>query len=59
MRIDRTRVIASIAALALCLPLTGCLVMGYSSGSGLWLWSGSIGLTLILLALMLLFNRRH
>jgi hypothetical protein len=39
------------------LPLTGCLVAGYSSGSGFWVWPGSIGITLILLLLFFLSRR--
>ena len=49
---------AASATLAFTLPLTGCLVMGYSSGGGWWVWPGSIGITLILLALMLMLLRR-
>ena len=46
-----------VVALAVCLPLNGCLVAGYSSGSGWWVWPGSIVITLGLLLLFFL-NRR-
>jgi hypothetical protein len=40
-----------------CWGLTGCLVAGYSSGSGIWVWPGSIVITLVL-ALIWFLTRR-
>jgi hypothetical protein len=39
------------AALLLTLPLTGCLVMGYSTRGGWYVWPWSIVLTLVAVAL--------
>jgi hypothetical protein len=44
--------------LAATLPLTGCLVAGYSSGSGFFIWPGSILLTLIAIIFFVLMRRR-
>jgi hypothetical protein len=46
------------AALLACTTLTGCLIVSYSSGSGWSISPASLGITLILIALMLYFNRR-
>jgi hypothetical protein len=45
------------ASFLLCATLSGCLVAGYTSGEGWWVWPGSLGITLILLALYLLSRR--
>jgi len=47
----------ALAGLLLCVPLSGCLVAGYSSGSGFWIWPGSIVITLILV--LIYFLSRH
>jgi hypothetical protein len=49
----------SLLLLAFTLPLTGCLVIGYSSRGGWHVWPGSLVITLILLGLMYLLNRRR
>lgn len=46
-----------IVALLACAYLTGCLVAGYSSGSGFWVWPGSIVITLVLIVIWLLMRR--
>ena len=46
------------ACLALCSMLSGCLVAGYSSGSGVWVWPGSIVITIVLILFYLLTRRR-
>ncbi len=51
------RTAASAAALSLTLPCTGCLVVGYSSGSGWYVWPGSLILTAIIG--LLYFALRH
>ncbi|HEV2619700.1 MAG TPA: hypothetical protein VGU23_07145 [Acidobacteriaceae bacterium] len=51
------RVGVVVAVLALCVPLNGCLVVGYSSGGGWWMWPGSIVITLVLLLLFLMSRR--
>jgi hypothetical protein len=52
--------VRSLMALAVVLlstvPLTGCLVMGYSSGGGFFIWPGSLAL-LVVLALLYFFLR--
>ena len=48
----------AVLSLAFCPLLSGCLVAGYSSGSGFWMWPGSIVVTIILVLLYLL-TRRH
>ena len=57
MRSVRTVLILTVG-LWLCAGLSGCLVVGYASGEGWWVWPGSIVVTLLVLLLMLLFNRR-
>jgi hypothetical protein len=55
----RTLRLAFLAAsFPLCMSLTGCLVAGYSSGSGWFIWPGSIVLTLAALVLFFLMRRR-
>ena len=56
MRAARAALIAVVAMLG-CEVLSGCLVMGYSTGAGWWVWPGSLIVSLILLLLFLL-NRR-
>ena len=45
------------AALMLCAGLGGCLVAGYSTGSGWWVWPGSLAITLVLMLVWLLGRR--
>jgi len=40
------------------LPLCGCLVAGYSSGSGFWVWPGSLVITALLILFFLLRRGR-
>jgi hypothetical protein len=40
-----------------CWGLSGCLVAGYSSGSGFWVWPGSIVVTLVLVLIWFLMRR--
>jgi hypothetical protein len=55
-RVLRTAGLAAVALLASnC--LSGCLVAGYSSGSGFWVWPGSIVITLVLIVMWLLMRR--
>jgi len=43
---------------SLILPLSGCLVVGYSSRGGAFIWPGGFGF-LILLAILYFFLRGH
>jgi hypothetical protein len=45
------------AGAVLCVPLSGCLVAGYTSGQGWWVWPGSLVITLVLLLVWLLGRR--
>lgn len=60
---DRNRLklvyVASVvsACAVLCSPLTGCLVVGYTSQGGWWVWPGSLVVTLILVLAWLLTRR--
>jgi hypothetical protein len=56
MRSDRAALFLAAVAV-LCVPLSGCLVMGYSSGSGWWVWPGSLVITLVLVLVWLLARR--
>jgi protein-S-isoprenylcysteine O-methyltransferase Ste14 len=49
---------APAAVLALSLPLTGCLVVSYSSGSGWYVWPGSLIITAIMALLYLALRHR-
>lgn len=49
-------ILLALVSLACCSGATGCLVAGYSSGSGFWMWPGSIVITLILI--LFFFLRR-
>jgi len=40
------------------IPLSGCLVAGYSSGSGFWIWPGSLVITALLILFFLLRRGR-
>jgi hypothetical protein len=40
-----------------CGGLSGCLVVGYSSGSGWWVWPGSVIITLLLVLAWFLTRR--
>jgi hypothetical protein len=54
----RTHTAIRLALMLISAPgLSGCLVAGYSSGSGLWVWPGSIVITLVLI--LLYFLTRH
>ena len=44
--------------LAACIPLTGCVMVGYSSRGGFFVWPGSFAFLLIGLLLWLLFRGR-
>ncbi len=37
--------------------LSGCVVAGYSSGSGFFLWPGSLGLVVVVLLVVFLLRR--
>jgi protein-S-isoprenylcysteine O-methyltransferase Ste14 len=45
------------AAAGVCLPLSGCLVVSYSSQGGWWVWPGSLVVTLVLVLVWLLTRR--
>ena len=49
---------ALLALSALCVPLTGCVMVGYSNRGGFFVWPGSFGLIVIALLLWLLLRRR-
>ena len=49
--------LAAAVLLVGCEGLSGCLVAGYSSGSGFWVWPGSIVITLALVLLWFLTRR--
>lgn len=49
---------ALLTMLAACVPLTGCVVVGYSSRGGFFVWPGSIAFLLIGLLLWLVFRSR-
>jgi hypothetical protein len=53
----KTSLLLAILLAGSTLPLAGCLVAGYSSGSGFWMWPGSIVLTLILILFFFLRGR--
>jgi len=57
MKSPRKLVLLS-ATLLLSPTITGCLVVRYSTGAGWSIWPGSVLLTVILVGLMLLLNRR-
>jgi hypothetical protein len=52
-----SKFIAALGTLMVCASLSGCLVMGYSSGGGFWILPGSLVLT-ALLVLWFLMGRR-
>ena len=52
----RTALAAAVLPVA-CVGLIGCLVAGYSSGSGFWVWPGSIVITLVLVLLWFIMRR--
>jgi hypothetical protein len=53
------RTAAHASTLALALPLTGCLVVGYSSSNGWSIWPGSLVITLLMLLVYFLLRTRH
>jgi hypothetical protein len=50
---------ASLLALALPLMQTGCMVVGYRSGSGWFFWPGGFALFVILFVILLIARRRR
>ena len=42
----------------LCIALSGCLAVGYSSGGGWFIWPGGLGLLVIVLLVLFLMRRR-
>ena len=46
-----------LTGLAACSLMSGCLVLGYSSGGGFFIWPGALGL-LVILVLWLVFRGR-
>jgi fatty acid desaturase len=46
-----------LSAAIVCCGLSGCLVVGYSSGSGWWVWPGSLVVTLLLFLAWFLSRR--
>lgn len=52
------KVLRGLALLGLAGGLSGCLVAGYTSGSGFWVWPGTIVITAVLLLLFLLTRHR-
>lgn len=46
------------SAMVACLPLSGCMVAGYSSRGGGFFFPGGLGLLVILVIAFLLFRRR-
>jgi hypothetical protein len=57
MKTTATKLTILIAALAACSALSGCMVVGYSSGGGFFVWPG-VGLLVVLLVLWLLLRGR-
>ena len=55
MRATRLALILASAP-AVC-SLSGCLVVGYSSGGGWWVWPGSLIVTLVFVVVWLLTRR--
>ena len=47
-----------VSGLGACSALSGCVMVGYSSGGGFFIWPGSIGLLVLLGILWLIFSRR-
>jgi hypothetical protein len=45
------------AGVGLCLPLNGCLVVSYTSGSGWLVWPGSLVVTVVLVLVWLISRR--
>ena len=45
------------SAALLLLTMTGCVAVGYSSGSGWFVWPGGIGLLAIVLLILFLLRR--
>lgn len=52
------RLMLICSAMAVCLPLSGCMVAGYSSRGGGFIFPGGLGLLVILAIAFLLFRRR-
>lgn len=52
------RLLVVCGAVAACLSLSGCMVMGYSSRGGFFFWPGGLGLLVIVAVLYLLLRRR-
>ncbi len=56
LKIGRVLWLALVACA--CLPLSGCIMVGYSSRGGWFLWPGGLGLIFIVLLLLFLLRRR-
>lgn len=41
-----------------CLPLSGCIAVGYSSSGGWFLWPGGLGLLLLIAIVIFVLRRR-
>ena len=52
------RLVLMCSAMAACLPLSGCMVMGYSNRGGFFFWPGGIGLLVLIAVVFLLLRRR-
>jgi hypothetical protein len=42
----------------LCVPLTGCIALGYSSGGGWFIWPGGLGLLLLIAIVLFILRQR-
>ena len=52
------KLLVVLSGLLACLPLGGCLIMGYSSRGGGFIFPGGLGLIVMLVVLFLLMRRR-
>jgi hypothetical protein len=41
-----------------CVPLTGCIAVGYTSGGGWFMWPGGLGLLLLIAIVLFVLRRR-
>ena len=53
----RTLSLALLSGLV-CVPLAGCIAVGYSSRGGWFVWPGGLGLLLLIALLLLVLRRR-
>ena len=51
------KAVSAVVALLLCVSLSGCLVIGYTSGGGWSVWPGSLVITLVLVLIYFLTRR--